>query len=208
VIWRKREARTITKLRKAHLRECARKALETRGYRVEDIGGAGVVPGARLRISKGPKAFRVAVRTSLERKVGFARNPDGGWMTLPDFRQIVVVTPSAEHPNCAEVLGFKREDLITAFDASLAARKKRNPEFSPSAPIFLPLDSHQRGEVTKPGLKELSTWEVDVPLASVASPQSPNREGMKQFVDRIKREFAELYGAEEKDVDIQIQIKR
>jgi hypothetical protein len=36
-------------------------------------------------------------------------------------------------------------------------------------------------------------------LASVASPQSPNREGMKQFVDRIKREFAELYGAEEKD---------
>jgi hypothetical protein len=89
----KREARTITKLRKAHLRECARKALETRGYRVEDIGGAGVVPGARLRLFKGSKAFRVAVRTSLERKVGFARNSDGGWMTLPDFRQIVVVTP-------------------------------------------------------------------------------------------------------------------
>ena len=61
--------RCTAKLRKAHLRDCARKALEQRGYSVEDVGGAGVVPGARLRISKGSKAYSVAVRTSLERKV-------------------------------------------------------------------------------------------------------------------------------------------
>ena len=177
-------------------------------YSIEDIGGAGVVPGARLRISKGSKTLKVAVRTSLERKVGFVRNPDGGWMTLPYVDEVVVVTPSAKHPNCAEVLGFAPDDIIKVFDKVLAARKKRNPNFSPKAPIFVALDPPKRGKETTDGLKKESEWELEIPLASVPSQQSAKRDGITEFVDRVKREFAQLYGAEEKDVDVQILIKR
>src|ERR1700720_2379698 len=63
----------VAKLRRAHLRDCARKALERRGYSVKDISRMGVAPGAQLRISKGSETYRVAVRSSLERKVGIVR---------------------------------------------------------------------------------------------------------------------------------------
>jgi hypothetical protein len=195
----------VPNLRKAHLRECARKALEIRGYTVEDIGGAGVVPGARLRISKGSQKNTVAVRVSLERKVGFVRNPDGGWMTLPSVDYVVVVTPSAADLNRAEVLGFNRKTITEVFDAVLAARKKRNPDFSPKAPIFLPLDPIKGGK----GLKGLlAPWQVDVSLASVPSQQAAKKDQVAAFLDRVKCEFAQMIGIEEKDVTIQVQIKR
>ena len=198
----------VTNLRKAHLRGCARKALEDLGYSVKDMGGAGVVPGARLRISKGSKAETVAVRTSLERKVGFVRNPDGGWMTLPFVDRVVVVTPSAEDPNCAEVLGFTPAAIIKVFDKLLATRKKQNPDFSPKAPIFVALDPSKRGNKTYQGLKKLSAWQRDVPLASVPSQPSAKGEPVSAFVDRVKREFAQLIGIKEENVTVEFLIKR
>ena len=185
----------VAKLRKAHLRACARKALEDLGYRVQDIGGAGVVPGARLRLSRGLESFTVAVRTSLGRKVGFVRNPKGGWMTLSFVDRVVAVTPSAVDPNCAEVLEFTPAALIKVFDTVLAARKKQNPDFSPNAPIFINLDPFKRGNKTHQGLKKLSERQSDVPLASVPSQQSAKKnEPVPAFVDRVKREFAQLIG--------------
>ena len=198
----------VQNIRKAHLRACARKALEGFGYVVQDIGGAGVVPGARLRIFEGSKAETVAVRTSLERKVGFVRNPGGGWMTLSFVDRVVVVTPSAEDPNCAEVLGFKRAALIKVFDTVLAVRKKQNPDFSPKAPIFINLDPFKRGKKKYRGLKELSEWQRDVPLASVPSQQSAKGEPVPAFVDRVKREFAQLMGLKAEEVTVEFQIKR
>jgi hypothetical protein len=197
----------VTNLRKAHLRECARKALENRGYSVKDLGGPGVVPGARLRISKGSKTYTVAVRTSLERKVGLVRNPDGGWMTVPSVDRVVVVTP-AEDPNCAEVLGFTPAAIIKVFDKVLAARKKQNPDFSSKAPIFVALDPVKRGNKTFRGLKELSAWQRDVPLASVPSQPSAKGEPVPAFVDRVKREFAQLIGIKEENVTVEFLIKR
>lgn len=196
----------VAKLRKAHLRECARKALEDDGYSVEDVGGPGVVPGARLRISKGPKAHTVAVRTSLERKIGLVRNANGGWMTVPSVDRVIVVTPSAEDPNCAEVLSFTSDAIIKAFNEVLAERKESKPNFSPKAPIFVALDASRRGKATKRGLKELSKWKREVPLASVSGQQSSNE--VRMFVDRTKREFAQLIGVAEEDVTVQFLIKR
>jgi hypothetical protein len=202
--WAGKTGRMVAKLRKAHLRQCARKALEDKGYSVEDIGGAGVVPGARLRISKGSNSYTVAVRTSLERKVGLARNPEGGWVTVPSVDRVVVVTLSAEHPNYAEVLGFNWEAFIEVFDAELAARKKRKSDFSPKAPIFVTLDPSQSNP-TKRALKGVSSWRSDVPLASVLSQQSSR---VTAFADRVKREFAQLVDAEEEDVSVEFRIKR
>jgi hypothetical protein len=195
-----------TKIRKAHLRQCARKALEDRGYSVEDIGGPGVVPGARLRVSKESKTFTVAVRTSLDRKVGLVRNSDGAWMTVPSVARLVVAAPSAADPNCAEVLAFTSKDIVEAFSQELATREKRKPDFSPKAPIFLALDASGPGRVKK-GLKTLASWHCDVPLASVSRQQGSNEEGITAFIARVKREFVQQFNLEEKNVKIVIRMK-
>jgi hypothetical protein len=69
------------RLRKSVLRECARLALEGRGFKVELISGPGIVPGARLRAIKGSEEREIAVRSSLDREVGLTRRPNGAWAT-------------------------------------------------------------------------------------------------------------------------------
>ena len=78
---------------------------------------------------------------------------------------------------------------------------------SPKAPIFLALDPSKRGKLDNGGLKERAVWRYDVPLASVSSQQGPRTEGVTAFTDRVKREFARLFGAEEENVTVTIQIK-
>jgi hypothetical protein len=58
------------------------------------------------------------------------------------------------------------------------------------------------------GLNELSKWRRDVPLASVPNQQSLRAERATAFVDRVKREYAQLIGAEEEDVTVIFQLKR
>ena len=137
------------KLRKRDLRECARLALERRGVRVEVKPGAGIVPGARLRTFLGPQERKVAVRTSLDREVGFTRHSDGRWITMPNVDEIVVVVPSAEEPNSAQVFCFDSHVMIEAFDAVLSARENKNPQFSYKYPIFIALDGSKKGRTPR-----------------------------------------------------------
>jgi hypothetical protein len=64
-------------------------------------------------------------------------HPFGGRSTVPSVDFVVIVTPSAEQPNCAEVLCFPSATIIDAFNKVLAAREERNPDFSPKAPLFV-----------------------------------------------------------------------
>jgi hypothetical protein len=132
-------------------------------------------------------------------------------MTVPSVDFVVVVTPSAEQPNCAEVLCFPSATIIKAFDKVLAARKERNPDFSPKAPLFVPLDPVEHGKAIHPGLKERADWQDDVPLDSVpsqkSSEKSSERERVTAFVERVTREFAQQFGAKEEDVTVFIHIK-
>jgi len=60
------------------LRRCARDALEGLGYSVRQITAARVVPGARLQVKKSGDSIRpVAVRTSINRKVGLTYRSEG-----------------------------------------------------------------------------------------------------------------------------------
>ena len=97
-------------------------------------------------------------------------------MTVPFVDLVVVVTPSAEHPNCAEVLGFASEVLIEAFDHALAQRKRRNPQLFSEGSDFRALDLIKRGKVMTQGLNELSKWRRDVPRLG---PQSAKLKGGK-----------------------------
>jgi hypothetical protein len=200
---------SITKIRKRHLRECARIALEIRGFRVELKAGAGIVPGARLRMFHGSKAREVAVRTSLDREVGFTRHPDGRWTTIPSVDEVVVAVPSAEDPSSAEVLSFDREVIIDACNAALAARKNEYPELSHKAPIFIALDtadSRHSSDAASSGLKAKAKWRTSVPLAAVRTHKSPFVPPAESFIERVKREFAELNGVDVSKVVVEFRI--
>jgi hypothetical protein len=199
---------SIAKIRKRHLRGCARVALERMGHRVELKSGAGIVPGARLRTFHGSEAREIAVRTSLDREVGFTRRPDGRWITIPAVDEIVVAVPSAEDPSSAEVLSFDREVMIHACNAALAARKREYPELSHKAPIFIELDSSDKADSpdVASGLKAKAKWRTSVPLAAVRTHKSASVPPAESFIERVKREFAELNGVDVSKVVVEFKI--
>jgi hypothetical protein len=193
------------KIRKTRLRECAREVLEDRGFRVVLKGGPGIMPGGRLRAFKDGEKREVAVRTSLDREVGLTRHPDGSWMTLPNVDEVLVAAPALDDPESAEVLSFDPEVLIRLFDQELAGREKHDPALSYKAPIFLALDPPARtgsGRMGS-GLKERAQWHTTIPLASVARRRQERGES---FVERVKREFAELNGVDVSKVVVEFRI--
>jgi hypothetical protein len=187
------------RLTKSLLRACARAALEQRrGYLVEIDKGRGFVPGARLTAIKGGKKLKVAVRTSLDREVGFLRDPDGNWKTILKVALVVVAVPMPGDPGSAEVFGFEPKVLKREFDAALAAQLKRYPDLSPKAPIFVSLDNASGKAISE--LKFKKKWKEVLPLNSVS------REAPVSFVERVKREFAELMGVDVSKVTIDFHI--
>jgi hypothetical protein len=170
---------------------------------VELKTGAGIVPGARLRTFDGSQVRNVAVRTSLDREVGFTRHPDGRWMTIPTVDEIVVAVPSPEEPGSAEVLGFDREVVIDACNAALAAQKRQYPELSHKAPIFIALDTPNKGRSSKvaSGLAAKAKWRISIPLGTVRTPRA------ESFIERVKREFADLNGVDVSRVEVEFTIK-
>jgi hypothetical protein len=194
---------STTKIRKRHLRECAQVALEGRGLRVELKAGAGIVPGARLRTFHGSEAREIAVRTSLDREVGFNRHPDGRWITIPTVDEIVVAVPSAEEPSSAEVLSFDREVVIDACNAALAAQKRQYPALSHKAPIFIALDTFDKGLAS--GLKTKAKWRISIPLDAVRRQNSTSARA-ESFIERVKREFADRNGVDVSRVTVEFRI--
>jgi hypothetical protein len=200
--------------RKSVLRECARLALKERGFHVDDVGGPGIVLGARLRASKGSESHKIAVRTSTDREVGLARRPDGRWATISRVDEVIVVVPAVDQPDTAEVLSFAPEDLMRAFDAALKARKKEKPRFSVKAPIFLPLDepvavdvspSNRRIDVDR-GLKAKAQWQTLVPLSAVPRHRLLPTETAVGFIERVRQEFADLHGVDVSKVTVEFRI--
>ena len=171
------------KLSRSLLRECARVALEQRGFTAEPVRGSGILPGARLRAKKGSLTCKVAVRTSLEREVGLTRTSNGHWSTIPRMNEVLVAVPSVNERGSAEILSFAPDVLIRAFDAALKARQGDNPDFKIKSPIFIALDKvGHGGDVSESALKEKSQWTTLVPLASVSRPHfSQNEFGARIF---------------------------
>jgi hypothetical protein len=146
-VWGIGEERLLNmRITKTQLRECARAALEQRrGYVVTVDKGQGFVPGARLTAIRGGKEIKVAVRTSLDREIGFMRDRQGNWRTIPKVDLVVVAVPAddkvGKRPSVevsVEVFGFDPKVLKREFDAALAAQRERpllqSPYFRVSRP--------------------------------------------------------------------------
>jgi hypothetical protein len=188
------------------LRRCARDAMEELGYSVRQVTAARVVPGARLQVKKsGDPIRRVAVRTSMDRKVGLTRDPaTGKWRTIPSAHLVVIAVPAQNNPECAEVFGFDPKVIIRAFDALERKALSGKPKGKASkSPLFIALD-HQLDDKNdlRSNLKRKSVWSTIVALKPQGRPVDRNAE----FADRIKREFAELNAVDIGNVTVNLVI--
>jgi hypothetical protein len=200
----------LPKITKQRLREAAVLTLNDRGYSVSLVRGPGIVPGARLKATKGEKVLEFAVRTSLDREVGLLRKTSGdGWRTIPNVSEVIVAVPDAEDASKIEVLGFEPHVLITVFDEAFAAvkRGKGNSNFS-KAPVFVPLEAKTPAGEVVPGLKTQATWRSEVSLERFASGNARSLNPQDDLIDRFKRDFAELAKVDAVNITIEIHIKK
>jgi hypothetical protein len=208
----------------ATLRKCARLAFEKRGFVVTKKAGLGVAPGSRLRIQRPGQAQRtVVVRVSKKRRIGIRRHRwSRKWFEVPGLNEVVVVSPSLSDPNIADVFGFDAAALEQLFDT---VDTMRNGPFTSERefnfPIFVGLDPRQSDDsnMMSSNLINEATWQEQILLsdstadasidlgevvaARTTSSSKVNREG---FIERVRREFAEINGVDVAKVTVNFQI--
>ena len=192
---------------RAILRRAAWAALQNEcGYRIEvDERRQGVAPGARLLATKGSRTLRVAVRTSLTRRVRLMPRGDGSWRTVSDVDLVVVAVPAYRKSTAIEVLGFDPETMIGRFNAALKGRRGGSET---DLPVVVALDEKtRRGSRNVPAdLKSAALWHHVLPLDAPSLLDVANSQSHKGFVERVKREFAELNGVDASKVTVEFKI--
>jgi hypothetical protein len=199
------------------LRACARVALERRGFVVRKKPGLGVVPGARLRIQRPGQAEQtVVVRVSKKRKIGISRHQwSGRWFEVPGLNEVVIVSPSLHDPRLADVIGFDAGVLIQVFEVLDTLRNgpyTENRELN--FPILVALDPRPGDESnsSSSNLIEKASWVAEVSLPEPASTSidhvvdgreparavasSEPKVKPEGFIERVRREFAEINGVD------------
>lgn len=194
------------RLTKHLLREAARRVLELGGEEVRLKAGAGIVPGARLEVLEDGRPVRtISVRTSLDREVGLMRNEKGDWRTIRNVNEVLVAAPS-EDGATIEVTSFTPDVLIEAFNDALDKRPKLKRDYR--LPLFIPLDDKRGrriGAILK-GLKAKSTWQKTITPDEEMLRKGAEKFSKRSFIERVKREFAELNGVEVSKVVVEFRI--
>jgi hypothetical protein len=199
---------SLRNVKKSLLRDIGRAALEGPGIGVEEVPGRGIMPGAKVQISEPGKKPRVAtIRVSLDREVALTRHPDGKWVTVPNVDEVIFVVPAADGSDSAEVLSFRPSIVIDAFNHALDRLKRQNPALSYKAPVFVALDDATDDDfaTASSALKEKAQWTKVISIDSVR--RSRQRESVREFRERVHREFAKLQGLDISDVAVEFTIK-
>jgi hypothetical protein len=191
-------------VKKTDLRRAGRQALVEEGYEVTALSGPGVLPGARLEAVRGKEVLTVAVRATQERFVGFSRHPNGHWRTLENVDLVLVATPIKKSLRAVEALAFNASELIPLFND--AQKQTNDAEPINSLPVFIPLDSDNRKQLghTVAGLKEHAVWRRVI--ESKPKSDEPTSK-MDAFLERVRREFAELTGVTVENVSVEFKVK-
>lgn len=190
------------KITKAVLLKCGRKALEARGYSTQQTGGQRITPGSRLEATKDARTHAVAVRTSRQRELGLLREPDRRWRTVSSVEEVIVVARSRDEEMAADVMSFDSELLCQIFDAAVREHMKDDPGY----PVFIPLDDTKKEGVVVPGLKSKAAWQSTVWIAENNAHEITASVSQTGFVERVKREFAELMGVDVSKVSVDFRI--
>lgn len=190
---------TIMGMRRKDLRPCAETALTRRGFSVRPKLVRGIPRGARLLATKEGKSCAAAVRTSLNRTVGFTRDASGRWLPLASVDLVLVVLPSGS-PQEAEVLSFDPGVLSTIFSERFEFLMRDGLKIPQKAPVFISLD-----EKLPDGTRLLDhvNWREVVPLQE-AKPVPTNV--FSHQVEQLKQQFAEVNGIEPAKVVVEFRL--
>lgn len=196
------------------LRACAQAALQRLKFQVEVRKRPRVAPGGRLTVRRGPEKLEVAVRTSSKRDVTLLRGDDGKWKTIPGVDLVVVAVPTEHSQESVDVFGFDPPSMLELFDRAAAFQRKRNPAVSEELPICVALDSGRSKGFGKAisGLKDKAKWSETVAIDDSILASAKKLEGVKKgdstigFVERVKRELAELMGVDVSKVEVTFRI--
>jgi hypothetical protein len=163
-------------------------------------------PGARLSVTHEGVTRRVAVRCSFERALGFARDAEGDWRPLIKVDWIVAIVPAAGVSDDLQIYCFDASSLIEPYDNALSEMKKAGRAPSLEMPIYIPLDPRSRKNVghNQVGLAEQAMWSRTVSGEGVG--ESPPTAAQENFIERVKREFAEINNVNVEKVSVEFRI--
>jgi hypothetical protein len=186
----------------SRLRTLAKQALQQKGFVITETG----VAGSRLKAVKSGEAFRILVRTSSDRWVGWMRK-DGEWRGISDADFVIVAAlDGAKKSKSAWVYAFEPEDVQSALTENLEAREA-NSDFSKTAPVFVCLDHKEsRPAGVASNLRAKALWHVEVPLDEVVQPPPASESVRETFARRVKQEFADLMGVPVESVSVEFRV--
>ena len=182
-------------LKSSLLRKAARSVLVDRGFEVRVNPGQGYLPGSRVVAEKDGKTIDVAVKASGERVLSFTRQSNDLWRTLHAVDLVLAIVPAENKTEGAEVLAFKRNRLVAAFDRAWKSLQKKERPLSFKIPVFIPLDAVARKNVDHDvgNLKELSIWSVGLTPEQLQEKSSVEAE--ETYIDDFIRRYAKENGA-------------
>jgi hypothetical protein len=192
-------------MKSSQLRTIARSVLVDRDFEVRVKPGQGYLPGSRLVAERNGKQTIVAVKASKERALSFTRQPDGLWRTLRTAGLVLAVVPAEDNDEDVEVLAFKKNALVAAFDRAWKALQKEERPLSFNIPVFVPLDEVGRKNVGHDvgNLKKLSIWSV--PLTPEQARAKSVARTDESYIDSFIRRYAKENGVDEHRVFIGIR---
>ena len=131
----------------------------------------------------------------------------GGFLARRLIKSWLVV-PAADDADDAEVMAFKRDTLIAAFDRAWNALKKEKRALSFKIPVFVPLDQVARKNVGHDvgNLKALAIWSIRLTPEQLRANSSGEIE--EDYVDAFIRRYAKDHRVEEHQVVIGIAGRR
>jgi hypothetical protein len=122
---------------------------------------------------------------------------------MPNVDEVLVVAPLVDNPDAAEVLWFDSDALTQAFDAALVVRKEENPKLSRTAPIFVDLDGPP--DATS-GFRAKAKSQAVIDRSRLLMHRRANQAAEEGFIERVKREFAEMIGVDASKVSVEFKI--
>lgn len=188
-------------------RAAAVAAYEIHGGKASIVKGKGIVSGARLEgIRDGVKEV-MAVRTSEDRVLGFARDADGDWRTLSKVQRVLAVVPRNDGPSGVEVFFFSSDVVIDYFERAKAEMIERDRLPASEIPTLIPLDEGARKNVghSVSGLSAKKEWHELFSTQELMA-MIDNSKG-ESFIERVKREFAEINDVDVSKVSVDFRIK-
>ena len=223
-------AKTATRKK---LRSIAEQSLDRNGWTVTKKTGP-LVSGARKggsvrRITKNGESKLIAIKTSQDTWISFARTTDDTkWVTLCDVEVVVAVSvDDIENPRSAQVHMIEADEMRDRFDRAYAARRAAGHTIQPSHGVWLSLYEEEGTSpvqrvgagagLANPAIAVVPLDESETPVTPTKQPNSPGDYRTTQYgnspsvdeqpltIAQAKTKLARTFGVDPSNIKITVE---